>query len=1099
MELDEPNPSIRRASQVVGIGASAGGLEAMLDLLRALPATLGIAYIFLQHLDPHAASALPELLARVTVMPVHQAQHGMPVQADHVYVLPPQWTLTISQGVLQLHSRVETGGEAHTIDTFLSSLAEDSTLFPLGVILSGAGSDGTRGLQAIKAQGGLTFAQDVASANFPAMPHSALAAGCVDVVAPAEEIASILTLYSQRFPLTRSPASDVPSLLESWEAQFHAILHLVFERTGIDFSAYKAATIRRRLLHYLATQRKERGGDSLASLTTHPEEVEALVQDLLISVTGFFRDPEVFEALATIAFPHLMQHKVPGDSIRVWIMGCASGEEVYSVAICLLELLGERAAQFPLALFASDLDQEALEDARAGVYSPRSLAGLSQERLERFFTPVPAGYQVSKAIRERCVFARHNITQDPPFSRLDLVSCRNVLIYLGQPLQQKILSLFHYGLHPDGILLLGTSETIGSATHLFTPLDERRKLYAKKTSSPPSFTFDYAIRSAGRASRAAMRGAAYATDERRKGADLGSMVDHLLLTRHVPASVVVDEDLQVVYFRGPTSRYFTPASGQASLHLLKMVHPDLLLGLRTAISLAQQGGRAVKKEVMRVGEDEGLRRVTLEVVPLNLSPSQRFLLLLLSETPDSSLAAAMGAGTPGAPVDLLRSQEAWIRALEQERAALQDEATLLVAELEEANQELQAANEDIRSHNEELQSTNEELETAKEELQVINDELNRANQDLWSRNEQLRVARQYAEAIVETVREPLLVLDADLQVIQANQAFYQVFQTVRETTEQSLLVALGDGQWNIPPLLTLLRDILPANHTVEGFEVDHTFPVIGHKTFLLNARRIEWEGTHAPRILLALEDSTERKALDQQKDDFIRTASHELNTPMTSLKGYAELLWIQFRRAGDERATQLLANMNGQIDHFIALLREVLDVTQLETGQMPLHRERFDLQALLRERIEEVQRTTQTHRIALEEQAACWVDADPKRIGQVVTNLLTNAIKYAPAAPLIGVRLTTGPGVVTCSVQDGGPGIAPEKQTRLFKRFSRIGSALGETSQGLGLGLYLVAQLVEGHEGRIWVESEEGKGAAFLFTLPLPSVLSGGEERVEAV
>src|SRR5579859_2524236 len=634
MELDEPNASIRRASHVVGIGASAGGLEAMLDLLRALPATLGMAYIFLQHLDPHAASALPELLARVTVMPVHQAGDGIAVQANHVYVLLPQQTLTISQGVLQLHPPVATGGEAHTIDTFLSSLAEDATLFPIGVILSGAGSDGTRGLQAIKAAGGLTFAQDVASANYPDMPHSAVAADCVDVVAPAEEIASTLILYSQRFPLTRSSDGEAPSLLESWEAQFQAILHLVFERTGIDFSAYKAATIRRRLLHHLTTRNQERGDDLLTSLAAHPEEVEALAQDLLVSVTGFFRDPEVFEALASVAFPHLMQRKVPDDPIRVWIMGCATGEEVYSLAICLLELLGEQAAQFPLSLFASDLDHEALEYARAGIYSQRSLAGLSQERLERFFTPVPAGYQVSKAIRERCVFARHNITQDPPFSRLDLVSCRNVLIYLGQPLQQKILSLFHYGLQPDGVLLLGTSETIGGATHLFTPLDARRKLYAKKMSAPASFTFDYAIRGAGRGSRAVTRAAADATDERRKSADLGSMVDHLLLTRHVPASVVVDEDLQVVYLRGPTSRYFTPATGQASLHLLKLVHPDLLLGLRAAISLAQQQGRAVKKEVMRVEDDGGLRRVTLEVVPLRLSPSERFWLLLLSEIPE---------------------------------------------------------------------------------------------------------------------------------------------------------------------------------------------------------------------------------------------------------------------------------------------------------------------------------------------------------------------------------------------------------------------------------------------------------------------------------
>src|SRR5438128_2672792 len=398
MDLDGPNASIRQASHVVGIGASSGGLEAMLALLRALPSTLGMAYIFIQHLDPHAASALAELLAEVTAMPVHQVQDGMPVQQDHVYVLPPHVTLTMSQGILLLHPRVETMREPHSIDTFLSSLAEDTTLFPFGVILSGAGSDGTRGLQAIKAQGGITFVQDVASAKYPDMPRSALATGCVDVVTPVEEIASTLTLYSQRLPLTRFLDIEVPGLLANEEAPLQGILQLVLERTGIDFTAYKSATIRRRLLHHLTIQHKEQLTDYLAYLTTHPEEGETLAQDFLISVTGFFRDPQAFEVFATIAFPRLMQRKVPGDPIRVWIMGCATGEEVYSLAMCLLELLGERVAQFPLTLFASDLDQEALEYARAGVYSQQSLAGLSQERLERFFTKVPTGYQVNKAI-----------------------------------------------------------------------------------------------------------------------------------------------------------------------------------------------------------------------------------------------------------------------------------------------------------------------------------------------------------------------------------------------------------------------------------------------------------------------------------------------------------------------------------------------------------------------------------------------------------------------------------------------------------------------------------------------------------------------------
>ncbi|HTK08637.1 MAG TPA: CheR family methyltransferase [Ktedonobacteraceae bacterium] len=1083
--MHETAPSKNHTIPVVGIGASAGGLEAITELLRELPTNLGLAYVIIQHLDPIHVSTLPALLSQVTSMPVTEGAENIAVEPDHVYVIAPNTIITIQKHVLHLHAREAKSAHPLTIDTFLFSLAEDQTTFAIGIILSGMGTDGTRGLQAIKDHGGMTFVQTLSSAKYPSMPQSALLAGCVDSDDTPTGIARALTTLASRFSGKTSAENASLELFTDREEELHTLYQILREATGIDFSAYKPATIKRRLLRHLLNEQQANLANYLIWLADHPAEVQALAQDLLIHVTTFFRDPETFREVEHLAFPRILQKKLPGESIRIWVMGCSTGEEVYSLAISLLEFLGEEASPFPIVLFATDLDPTALEKARAGIYPEQALINISEARRKRFFTRVDGGYQISKAVRERCVFARHNITRDPPFSRLDLISCRNVLIYLGTPLQKKVLSTFHYALASDGILLLGTSETVGSAPHLFTPLSEKHKFYVK-TPFHVRQNLDLSIGSYIREERTEMTGGEdHRISNRSKHTDLGKLLDQVLLTRYLPTCVVIDHTMEIVHSRGPSAPYLTPASGQPSFNLLKMAHPDLVLELRSMIAQVRESGQAMKKEGLRLHDNEEIRIVTLEITPLQPSfvTSQDLLLILVRELPPVS-------SQPDPRPEIKRSVDIAIRderieQLEHERVTLRTETTLLIEQLEELNQDLQIVGEELRSSNEELQSINEELETSKEELQLINEELGMANQDLHIRNTQLQTAREYAEAIVQTIREPLLILNADLRIQQANQAFYQFFQTTKEVTEQRHLEELDNGEWNLPALRHLLSEILPHNHSFHGFEVEQHFSRIGHKTLLLNARRIFQQEQGTASVLLALEDITERKAREKQKEEaFIGIASHELKTPLTSLKAYAELLLTRFAQTNDEGAVQLLHKMERQIDKLILLVAELLDITQIETGQLRIRRELVDLATIVRESIETLEHMTPTQTMVIEGKGNYQVHADPERLRVVVSNLLSNAIKYAPASTSIVVKIAEEREEIILSVQDSGPGIEPDKHKHLFERFYRVSGSAEETYPGLGLGLYITAEIVKGHGGRIWVESEKGKGTTFFVTLP---------------
>src|SRR3989454_7359276 len=766
----EPQQSRRGLFPIVGVGASAGGLEAFTQLLKALGPGSGMAYVLVQHLDPSHESALTELLAKATEMPVRQVTDATPVEPNHVYVIPPNVDMIISQGILRLTARTETGGYHMPIDRFLRSLAEDQGSNAIGVILSGTASDGTLGLAATKAEGGITFAQDEKSAKFDGMPQSAIAAGCVDFVLPPDAIGRKLERIRAHPYLAPASSSRTPELVPDGDPQLKNILHLLRMANEVDFSDYKPATVKRRIIRRMALHQIGTLKDYVQLLRHHPAEVEALHEDLLIKVTSFFRDPAAFEALKAEVFPGILKHRSPEEPIRVWVPGCSTGEETYSQAIALLEFLGHRSADIPIQLFGTDLSQGSIEKARAGIYPESIAADVSPDRLRRFFAKVESGYRIHKTIRDMCVFARQNLLQDPPFSRIDVISCRNVLIYLEPVLQKRIMPIFHYALKPRGFLMLGGAEgIIGTASDLFELMDRKHKIYCRK-STASGLHFDFA------ASRYSIEAGGIASGkeaQQREGGrhllDLHKEADRLLLTKYSPVAVGINDDMEGLESRGHVGLYLELAPGRASFNVLKMAREGLLFDLQSAINEAkkEKEGVPVRKENVPVERDGQLKDVNLEVIPFKVASNRErhFLIVFDDARPagkgeiPETMAAEAKLGKGGKERRSGQSSH-----LKQELAATKRYLHSIVKDKEASNEELQAANEEILSSNEELQSTNEELQTAKEELESTNEELHTVNDELHNRNFELAEANTDLVNLLSSVNIAMVMLGRDLRI-----------------------------------------------------------------------------------------------------------------------------------------------------------------------------------------------------------------------------------------------------------------------------------------------------------------------------------------------
>src|SRR6516164_2411715 len=751
---------------VVGVGASAGGLEAFTQMLQALPVDTGMAFVLVQHLAPTHASMLTEILARATGMPVGEAQDQMPVEANHVYVIPPGTNLVISGGVLQLSPRTETRGQHRPIDAFFRSLAEDQGHKAIGVILSGTATDGTLGLEAIKAEGGITFAQDD-TAQHDSMPRSAVAAGCVDFVLSPDEIAKEIARIS-RHPDVAPPAEVKPKDPAS-EPNLGPVLELLRNAKEVDFTHYKHNTLYRRITRRMVLHKMEGLKDYLRFLQSSPAEVEALYQGLLISVTNFFRNPETFAVLKTKVFPKLTQDRSRHEPVRIWVLGCSTGEEAYSIAIAFAEFAEASGRQIPVQVFATDLNGAAIEKARAGLYSKNILHDVSPERLRRFFVEMDGNYHITKPIRDMCVFAQHNVLTDPPFGRIDLLSCRNLLIYLEPVLQQKLVPVLHYALKPVGFLWLGGSETIGSYRDLFELEDAKYKIYAKKP-GPARLTVGLPLGEYPAERRGFGPKPGPLPEAGVAGVDVQKEADRILLTRYAPAGVLINADLEILQFRGDTGPYLTPAPGRASLSLLKMVREGLLVAVRGAVHKAKREEAPVREESLQVKSNGGYRDVDVEVIPVKANAAKEASFLVLFE--EGALRRQREKGQeerpkPDSGITRPADQETadrQIARLTQELAATREYLQSVIEQQEAANEELQSANEEVQSADEELQSINEELETSKEEIQSSNEELVTVNDELQNRNEELHQSNNDLINLLSSVQMAIVMLGRDLRI-----------------------------------------------------------------------------------------------------------------------------------------------------------------------------------------------------------------------------------------------------------------------------------------------------------------------------------------------
>ncbi len=971
---------------IVGMGASAGGLEALEKFFAHMPPNCGLAFVVVSHLDPTQKGMMPELLQRFTRMKVYQVEDGLKVAPNCVYAIPPNKDLSILHGTLHLLEPTASRGLRLPIDSFFKHLAEDQKERSIAIILSGMGSDGTLGVSAVKEKLGMVMAQDIRSAKAEGMPRSAIGTGLVDYIAPVEHLPTKLMDYVGHAKIAAIAPRKVDVLVEKTSGMLQKIFVLLRAQTGHDFSFYKKSTIYRRIERRMTVHQIDDMSLYVRHLQENPNETDLLFTELLIGVTSFFRDPESFEAFRKAVEAHILEGKKQGSMLRIWVPGCSTGEEAYSIAITLTECLEGlgRKGRFKIQIFATDIHKEGVEKARQGVYLPNMAAHVSPERLDRFFTREESGgYRIKKEIRELVVFAPQNLIMDPPFTKLDILSCRNLLIYLTPELQKKLLPLFHYCLNPGGILFLGTAETIGSFTDLFSVSDNKWKIFRRTESASAitnltDFPSDLSFTDADRIPT---------PPELQKGAGrtVPDMVQTILLEAFAPAAVLINNKGDIVYVHGRTGKYLELAAGKTNVNIYALAREGLRQHLGSAIRKALTQDADVILKDLRVRTNGDYQVVHLTVKPLREPDGMRGLLLVVfgdAPTPLRAKSSRRGKSGPvGEEIPIVQALETELQETKELLQSTIEEMATSQAELKSANEELQSTNEEIQSSNEEMTTSKEEMQSLNEELMTVNaelqhkiDELSRSSNDMKNllnstniatlfldnhlkvkrfttpvadiikliptdvgrpvsdiasslkgvdlteevmhvlnsmackeaevqtaddRSYFMRIspyrtigdvidgavvtftdisglkkmerslresrdliqrAQKYAEGVVATVRDPLLVLDAQLKVISASRSFYRNFLTTPEATENERLYSLGNRQWDIPALRQLLEVVLSENKFFEDYPVEHEFPGIGHRKMLLNARQIEQEDhdQQGPLILLAIEDVTDR-------------------------------------------------------------------------------------------------------------------------------------------------------------------------------------------------------------------------------------------------
>lgn len=1135
----KPSVNELKSFTIVAIGASAGGLEAINQFLVNLSSKTGMAYIVVQHLSPDHKSLLTELLSRQTEMKVQDVENMDKIEPNNIYVIPFNKGIEVTDGHIKLIPRPANRHSQISIDVLFTSLAETHKENVVGIVLSGSANDGTQGLRAIKLAGGITFAQDD-TAKFNSMPHSAIEAGVVDFVLPPSEIAKKINWMSKHPFLKRKGIKTTPEDdIDNSNPDLKSIIQLVLKHKYVDFAAYKMNTIKRRILRRMIIYKITNLHVYATLLEKNKEEIDLLHQDLLINVTEFFRDPETFLCLKKTILPRLLKSKKSGEILRIWVAACATGEEVYSIAILLFELLDNKTYNIPFQIFASDLSIDAINSARNGEYSKHQLLNVSPKRIQRFFTRVKDNYRISKTLRDVCIFAQHNILNDPPFSRMDIISCRNLLIYLDTPAQKRAMATFHYALNENGYLILGKSETIGSSVQLFAPVtDKKIKIYIRKKTTGKNAISAIAPRIIQKSVSSKITAE---NGTLKKQGSLNTTVDNAfdnyLLTWHMPASVIINQDLEILQFRGPTNLFLQNATGKASLNILKMAHPEISFELRNAIHHAIKTKQVVRKsgiEMNREKKGMALRLLNLEVSPLPFEGEDDLLVIVFT----GELQTDMPLKLPGKSSQNNIEKDRRIKKLEEEIAAARIDMASITQDQEAANEELQSANEEIVSSNEELQSLNEELETSKEEIESTNEELITTNQELQSRILQVEELQTYYQTILSTIHEPMLVMDKNMRITFMNKSFGNMFQITEEDSIGMSLYRLDNNQWNIPRLHELLDQIIPNNNSIHDFEVKHHFPAIGEKTMLLNAHKILRNREDEELIVLTISDVTEierlaievqrnenrlleiqmeekKKAYDiieesnielqlannnaklktqiaedavKAKQQFLSNMSHEIRTPMNAIIGFTHVI---LRTALDEHQREYINAIKVSGDALILLINDILDLAKVDSGKMTFEKIPFNLAESISTMLQLFEPKAKEMNINLvskyDSKIPQLIIGDPLRLRQIILNLLSNAVKFTSKGSITLQITLLNENAKTITLQflvaDTGIGIPEERLKNIFNSFEQASRETSRSFGGSGLGLAIVKQLIELQKGNITVTSKVKSGSTFTFTL----------------
>jgi two-component system, chemotaxis family, CheB/CheR fusion protein len=1071
---------------IVGVGASAGGLRALQRFFGNLPNDTGMAFVVIVHLDPYHESQMAELVQVNSGMPVRQITQSLTVEQNHVYIIPPDKDLAMGDGELRVVARMEPAHGRAPIDVFFRTLAETHGVEAIGVILSGTGADGTQGIRWIKERGGVTMAQTPSDAEYGAMPHSAIETGQVDVVLPAADLAAELTRL--RRASTIALPAEAAELAKRDAAALGKILGHVRSKTGQDFTGYKHATVLRRLERRMQFAGTASLAEYLDVLRDSPAETTILFNDFLICVTSFFRDPDAFDALEREVVPALFADKGPEDYVRVWVAGCATGEEAYSLVMLLTEYTDRLDRAPKIQVFATDVHEKSFAFARDAVYPESIAADIPPARLERFFSQEPGGYRVKKTIRERVLFATHDLLKDPPFLRLDLASCRNVLIYLQRDTQQRVLELFHFALQPRGYLFLGGSESTEAASNLFTAVDKKRHIYR---------SFGGPHRVAPRVTPLAPpveRGTSATTvaPPRQPALSFGALHQQLVEV-YAPPSLLVTAEGDVVHLSTQVGRYLRHTGGVPTTKLLDMVQGELRLQLRRLLREALRTGVPALARGIRFDVDGKHRRLNVSVHPLPAAdPAGSVALVVFDEhrgTRGARSASAVDTAAESSRVASLEQLEEELRETKAYLAATSEEHEATI-------EELRASNEELQSLTEEQRAVTEELEASKEEMQSINEELRTINQEHRIRNEELAQVNSDLINLIDSTDIGTVFLDRELRIRRYTPPVAQIFNFIATDVGRPLAhvthrLDYRDLEDDVRAVLRTLTRVEREVTTGDG------------RWFMVRLSPYRSVDDTVDGVVLTLVDTTARKRaeLDREallkrvgeastaKSNFIGSMSHEFRTPLNAILGYAEILRegaVGLLTADQQAKLERISHSARHLEHMVT---EILASARGEQVGIVVECEPIDLAELVRDI------ATSTESLALAKRLMLAVDVpdgpttvvtDATKVHQILVNLLGNAIRYTDRGR-VWIRAQVDAETVILEIEDTGVGIAPEHREQIFERFWQVDQSDTKLRGGTGLGLVVTRDLARALGGDVEVESEMGRGTLFRVRLPRDS------------